>query len=109
MDICGQESFGRFFKLFANRNSVATHRNSRARGYGSTTKSRPNTPPTSPADVEVRALEWLAGIPEPVVRSDAVIRPLHQDIAGLLQLEGVFTPLAWSDANRIALWVALDL
>jgi hypothetical protein len=66
-----------------------------------------NPPPTNPADVEARALEWLVAVPNAVMKGDAAIRPALQDIAGLLQLEGVFGGLAWPDAQRVAILVLL--
>lgn len=64
--------------------------------------------PTNPADIEAAALALICGVPDAVISEDALMRGCLQDIAGLCQLEGVFTKLAWPDANRVALAVVLD-
>jgi hypothetical protein len=89
------------------RNLVAALGNSLTASYGSTMTNNPNQSPTDPADVEAHALEWLVAIPRTVVKSDAAIRPALQDIAGLLQLEGVFGGLVWPDAQRVAILLLL--
>jgi hypothetical protein len=68
-----------------------------------------NYPPTIPADVEARALELLVLVPDTVVKADALIRPMLQNVAGLLQLEEVFGGLAWPDAQRVAILVLLSV
>lgn len=43
------------------------------------------------------------------MKADALIRPMLQDIAGLLQLEEVFGGLVWPDAQRVAILVLLSV
>ena len=63
----------------------------------------PYCPPDNPADPRAAALEHLVRAPgEP-----GVVAPL-QDLATILDAEGVFTGLGWPDARAVAATVAFD-
>jgi hypothetical protein len=63
-------------------------------------------PPVNPPDPEAAALDLLVLAPE-VAGTTRFGEPL-QDLAAVLELEGAFTGLRWSDALQVAATVAFD-
>lgn len=58
-------------------------------------------PPIDPADPEAAALDLIVEAAEAATGSTA-FRPVLQDLAGLLQVEGALAGLAWPDARLVA-------
>jgi hypothetical protein len=66
------------------------------------------TVPDSPADVEAAALDLIAHMPGEVFDAPDAMTAVLQEFCGMLQLEGCFAGLCWSDAKAIAAAVAFD-
>ncbi len=67
-----------------------------------------HTPPDNPADPEAAALDLIVRMPEAVLHRDD-FRSVLQEYCSLLDAEGCFAGLSWSDAKNIAAAVAFDL
>jgi hypothetical protein len=62
---------------------------------------------TQPADPESAALDLLVDAAE-TVTGGAAFRPVLQDLAGVLLVEGVLTGLAWADAQLAAAAISYE-
>jgi hypothetical protein len=66
------------------------------------------TVPDSPADPEAAALELIVRLPKEILHRDDFM-PVLQEYCSLLDAEGCFAGLSWSDAKNIAAAVSFDL
>lgn len=66
------------------------------------------TPPIDPADPEAAALNLIVEAAETATGSTA-FRPILQELAGLLQVEGALAGLTWHDAKLTAAAIAFDV
>jgi hypothetical protein len=66
------------------------------------------TVPDNPADPEAAALELIVRLPQEILNRDD-FTPVLQEFCSMLDAEGCFVGLSWSDAKSIAAAVSFDL
>jgi hypothetical protein len=64
--------------------------------------------PDNPADPEAAALELIVRLPQEILHRDD-FTPVLQEFCSVLDAEGCFPGLSWSDAKSIAAAVSFDL
>jgi hypothetical protein len=65
--------------------------------------------PDNPADPAAAALELIVRLHEDILHTSARLRTVLQDNCSVLDAEGCFAGLSWSDAKNVAAAVSFDL